>query len=421
MKKNILFVFILISWICVGYAQKVVTIEECQQWAVAQSSANVQKELNDKLLKVKLANAASHIYPKLEINGEAAFHSDVPQIYPYVKGVDTFGRFQAYIGLDFEQVLFEGGKLYYGRRYEKLANQAEIYKVEISINEMKEQIITIYLNLLILDKHLNILDNAENLLQKQLNQLKSLQANGIIPASAVSQLEVEILKVGQNKGELQAKKESLISSLSILTGQDLSQAEFAVPNVPSVDINSPSDRLEYKIFDNGMQTLEFQRKMHLANSLPKITIFATGGFGRPYNNFDILNPHYRWYYAAGVRLNIPIIDWAKTSGVANVMNLQRAILASQENDFAKGNNIAIQEKRFEIQRIEDMLKLDKQITEKQKEITNAFSIQLMNGTITAYDYIKQQNDETQSLLNQEVHSIQLLKAKYELLALTGRL
>ena len=64
MKKNILFVFILISWICVGYAQKVVTIEECQQWAVAQSSANVQKELNDKLLKVKLANAASHIYPK---------------------------------------------------------------------------------------------------------------------------------------------------------------------------------------------------------------------------------------------------------------------------------------------------------------------------------------------------------------------
>ena len=232
---------------------------------------------------------------------------------------------------------------------------------------------------------------------------------------------MEILKVGQNKGELQAKKESLISSLSILTGEDLSKAEFAVPNVPSVDINSPSDRLEYKIFDNGKQTLEFQRKMHLANSLPKISIYATGGYGRPYYNFDILNPHYRWYYAAGVRLNIPIIDWAKTSGVANVMNLQRAILASQENDFAKGNNIAIQEKRFEIQRIEDMLKLDKQITEKQKEITNAFSIQLMNGTITAYDYIKQQNDETQSLLNQEVHSIQLLKAKYELLALTGRL
>ena len=419
MKKHILLTLFLFSLVCTAFPQKVVTIEECQQWAVAQSSANVQKELNDKLLKVKLNNAASHIFPKLEINGEAAYRSDVPQIYPYLPGADTFKNHQYFIGVDFEQVVFEGGKLYYGRRYEKLANQAEIYKVEISINEMKEQIITLYLNLLILDKQLNILTNAENLLQKQLAQLNSLQANGIIPSSSVSQLEVEMLKVGQNKGELQAKKESLISSLSILTGQDLSQAEFTVPEVPSVDINSPSARLEYKIFDNGKQTMEFQRKLYLANSLPRLSLFATGGYGRP--NYNYFNPNFKWYYEVGVRLNVPLIDWAKSTGVSNVINLQKAILESQENDFAKGNNIAIQEKRFEIQRIEDMIKLDKQITEKQKEITTAFSIQLLNGTITAYDYIKQQNDETQSLINQEVHAIQLLKAKYELLALTGRL
>ncbi len=420
MRKYIVCIFLLLAIIGTGFSQNnIVTIEECQQWAVSQSSANVQKELNDKLLKVKLNNAAAHLYPKLEINGEAAYHSEVPQLYPYVSGADTFSRFRCFIGLDFEQVLFEGGKLYYGRRYEKLANEAEIYKVEISINEMKEQIITIYLNLLILDKQLNILTNAEELLQKQRNQLNSLQANGIIPSSSVAQLEVEMLKVEQNKGELQARKESLISSLSILTGKDLSHSEFVVPEVPSVDVNSNSDRLEYKIFENSKQTLGFQRKMHLANSLPKITLFATGGYGRPY--LDFFNPNFRWYYAAGVRLNIPLIDWAKSSGVANVIDLQRAILESQESDFAKGNNIAIQEKRYEIQRIEDMLKRDKQITERQMEITQTFSIQLMNGTITAYDYIKQQNDETQSLINQEVHSIQLLKAKYELLALTGRL
>ena len=419
MRKTILLSFFLFSLVSFVFAQNVVTIEQCQEWAVAQSSANVQKELNDKLLKVKLNNAASHIFPKLEINGEAAYRSDVPQLYPYVEGADTFSSHQYFIGIDFEQVIFEGGKLYYGRRYEKLANQAEIYKVEIAINEMKEQVITLYLNLLILDKHLHILNNAEEVLQKQLAQLNSLQTNGIIPASAVSQLEVEMLKVGQNKGELQAKKESLIASLSILTGKDLSQVEFAVPEVPSVDINSESARLEYKIFENGKQTMEFQRKLHLANSLPRLSLFATGGYGRP--NYNFFNPNFHWYYEVGVRLNIPLIDWAKSTGVSNVINLQKAILTSQESDFAKGNNIAIQEKRFEIQRIENMLIIDKQITDKQKEITNAFSIQLLNGTITAYDYIKQQNDEIQSLLNQEVHSIQLLKAKYELMALTGRL
>ena len=45
----------------------------------------------------------------------------------------------------------------------------------------------------------------------------------------------------------------------------------------------------------------------------------------------------------------------------------------------------------------------------------------MNGTITAIDYIRQHNDELQSLMNQELHSIQLLKAKYELLALRGQI
>ena len=78
MKKHILLSFFLFSLVSFVFAQNVVTIEQCQEWAVAQSSANVQKELNDKLLKVKLNNAASHIFPKLEINGEAAYRSDVP-------------------------------------------------------------------------------------------------------------------------------------------------------------------------------------------------------------------------------------------------------------------------------------------------------------------------------------------------------
>lgn len=418
MRKIVLSILFLLN-LGLLLGQNTVTIEQCQEWAVSQSSANVQKDLNDKLLKVKLNNAASHMYPKLELNGEAAYHSDVPQLYPYVPTADTFNNHQYFIGLNFEQMIFAGGKSFYGKRYETLANQAEIYKVEISINEMKEKIISLYLNLLILDKQLTILTNAQNMLQNQVNQLKSLKDNGMIPTSTVSQLEVEVLKVEQSKGELQAKRESLVSSLSILTGKDLSQAEFETPVVPSIDINSSSVRLEYQIFENGKQTLDYQRKLHLSNSLPKLSVFATGGYGRP--NYNYFTTNFKWYYSLGVRLNVPIIDWAKTTGVANVISLQKSILESQERDFVKGNEIAIQEKRFEIRRIEDMLVLDKQITQKQNEITNTFSIQLLNGTITAYDYIKQQSDETNSLISQEVHNIQLLKAKYELLALTGRL
>ena len=67
------------------------------------------------------------------------------------------------------------------------------------------------------------------------------------------------------------------------------------------------------------------------------------------------------------------------------------------------------------------MELDQAITEKYKAVTKSYSSQLMNGTITVIDYIRQHNDEVQSLMNQEVHNIQLIKAKYELLALKGQL
>lgn len=401
-------------------APTIVTIDQCQQWAVSQSSANKQKELNSQLLKVKLNNAGSHLFPKLEINGDVSYFSEAYQTNPYLLNLPQ--KTQYHVGLDFEQVVMDGFKLYYGRQYEKLLNEAEIYKVELSINEMKEQIIAIYLNLLILDKQLAVLTNAQTTLDQQKNQMQVLEANGIIPASSIAQLEVEILKVAQSKGELKATKESLISSLSILTGQDLSNADFAMPDVPQTDINASSVRLEYNVFENAKRTMDYQRKLHLSSSMPKISLFATGGYGQPfYNTYYFLNPNANWYYAVGVRFKVPLIDWAKTSGIGKAINLQKTILESQQSDFEKSNRISIQEKNNEIKRIEDLLVLDNQITAKQKEITKAFSIQLLNGTISTYDYIKQQNGETQSLIDQEVHNIQLLKAKYELMALKGRL
>ena len=96
-------------------------------------------------------------------------------------------------------------------------------------------------------------------------------------------------------------------------------------------------------------------------------------------------------------------------------------MESQQADFTKGNQIAIQEKINEIKRIEHLLILDEQITQKYQEIRETANTQLLNGTITTMDYIKLQNDETLSITAREVHTIQLLKAKYELMALKGQL
>lgn len=396
-----------------------VTIEECQEWAIAQSSANVQKELNEQLLKVKINDASSHFYPTLEINGLISYQSQVPQLPLSIPGIDAISRDQYRVGLDLYQVLFDGGKIFYNRRYEKLANETEIYKLNLSINQLKEQVIAIYLNLLIIEKQIIILSNVESTIAEQLAQLRVLLKEGVIYATAVDQLELEELKIEQQKGELEATKESLISSLSILTGKELSQAEFKTPEFIEIEFNTNSKRLEYAIFENEISGLDYQRKLHYANTIPHISLIGTAGYGR--TTFDIFSNNFDWFYFVGINFRIPVINWAKTAGVGNIIKLQKSILMAQESDFEKSNKIAIQEKLNEIRRIENLLVLDNQITEKYKSLTATYRIQLMNGTITAYDFIKQQNDEIQSLISREVHSIQLLKAKYELLALKGNL
>jgi outer membrane protein TolC len=416
MKKRLFILFFLLPLLV--FSQTVVTLNECQQWAICQSSASVEKELNAQLLKVKLDDAASHMFPSLEINGNISYQSQVPQL-PLALGVNKLSKDHYGVYLDFQQVLYAGNKLQHGRRYERMMNKLEIDRLDLSINELKEKIISIYLNLLILDKQISLLSSVENTINEQLIQLKKLLESGVVYGNTVAQLELEALKIEQQKGELTSTKESLIASLSIITGKKLHGAVFEVPEAPEINENSSASRLEFSIFDYRKKGLDYQRKFYLANSLPNFTFFASGGYGRP--SFNFFSNKFDWSYIFGIRFNIPVIAWAKTVGIGDIIKLQKKILESQERDFEKSNLIAIEEKWNEIQKIEYLLALDKQITEHYKIITETSKVQLFNGMITAYDFIKQQNDELQSLINQEVHLMQLLKAKFEFLALKGEL
>lgn len=403
-------------------AQESITIDECQRLAVAQSSANVQKELNEQLLKVKLNDVSSHYYPTLQIDGAIGYLSQMTELPTAI--ADDYGipaqRHDLYnVSLNLQQVLFDGLQATYGRKREHLLNKNEINKLDISISKIKENVINIYLNLLIIDKQIKILSNVENTFQEQSEQLKALLKAGVVYANSIAQLDLEGLKIQQQKDELQATRESLLASLSILTGKDLTSVTLIIPDIPEVENNTQSSRYEFSIFENEKANLAYQRKMHISKSLPKLTLLAVGGYGRP--TYNLLATKANWFYAVGIKFVVPLIDWAKTKGVSDIIDLQTSILESQQADFTKANQIAIQEKLNEVKRIERLLVLDEQIIQKYQEIKETANTQLLNGTITVIDFIKQQNDELQAIMGKEVHNIQLLKAKYELLALKGKL
>ena len=231
---------ICLLWALSPATAQVVTIDSCQQWAVAQSSSNLQKQLNEQLLQVKLNDVSSHYYPTVQIDGAIGYMSPVTELPSETPGYQPMHKDMYNVSLNLQQVVFDGLQATYGRKLERLLNKNEINKLDLSISQLKEQVISMYLNLLIIDKQIEILSNVENIFQEQSDQLRALLRAGVVYANSIAQLDVEGLKIQQQKDELQANRESLISSLSILTGKDLSDATFEQPELPSVSYFRPT-------------------------------------------------------------------------------------------------------------------------------------------------------------------------------------
>ena len=106
--------YAILFLLAVGFqlcAQEHVTVDQCQAWAVAQTSANVQKDLNGQILKENLGNASAHLYPKLSLNGNFSYQSahnpweemGNSDISPFDDNLPY--KMQYHIGLDFEQTI----------------------------------------------------------------------------------------------------------------------------------------------------------------------------------------------------------------------------------------------------------------------------------------------------------------------------
>ena len=84
------------------FGQSVVTLDDCINWAVSISSENLQKNLNEELLEVKLHDASSHIFPHLELLGSLNYYSHVPQL-PYQLGYAPLSKDQYAVSLEFRK------------------------------------------------------------------------------------------------------------------------------------------------------------------------------------------------------------------------------------------------------------------------------------------------------------------------------
>ena len=405
-----------------GVTQKYVTLEQCYDWSVLNAPTFLQINKYEQLADIKQLEAIWNYLPKFEINGKATYQDPVLKVEPEGMPLSLFPVFpndNYQLTFDMTVPVYDGGITSNTKKYNKLTSDFDLVKTEITLFQLKERIAKIYLGVLFVDENIEIINLYISNLSADIQKVTSLVNNGALLKSNLDALEMEKLKVEQQKIECQAQRKYLVAVLSEYTGNDLSDAVLTLPEVTLLNTELTTLRPEIEAFTLQIESLDYQKKMVSGDSYPKLNLFATGGYARPTYNF--FNVDFGWQYMVGATLKVPLMNWFKTKWGHDYISVQQGVIDLQKNDYEMNNRIQMLQKLADIEKYSQMLEQDDAIVKKCKNMTSTANTQLEEGVITANDYLKELNNQTESLLKQKLHKLQLLQAKIEFNALKGDL
>ncbi|HCY75016.1 MAG TPA: transporter [Ignavibacteriales bacterium] len=413
MKKLFVLTLILLSF-DYGYSQTRITLDECYSKAYANYPLIKQKEYVMQSKDYNVSNVWKGYLPQITINGQATYQSDVTSLPISLPGIKieslTKDQYKAYA--DVSQVIYDGGMMSSQADIQKSLAKVDDQKLETELLKVKESVNQIYFGILSLDQQLKQIELIKNDLNESLSKLNASFENGIATKTNVDILKAEVLNTEQRFIELMSSRKAYLNMLSLFINSRLDDSTtFAIPPAENITSQSEINRPELKMFSYQRDMLENQRGLTIAKILPKASLFFQGGYGKP--TLDMLKNDFDWYYIAGARLTWSLSNLYTQSNENELNELNKYIIDSQKETFLLNTNIAVEQQLIEINKLKELINVDKEIIDLRTSIKEAVRSQLENGVVTSSDYIRELNSEDRARQNLAIHTIQLLMVQYK--------
>jgi len=429
MKRTLLIILILVSSsLSVIRAQKILTLKECYDRALATNALAGEKKGYSDISKLKDENLAKSWLPTLDANGSFVYNSSVIDMggvlgslpLPGIAGaIKPLPHEQYKITLDINQVIYDGGAISAARELEKSDLKINEKQTETDLYKLKAQINGYYFNLLLLDRQKELLNSYLEIIKKRISSLQSGIDNGVILKTDADVMTSEKIRIGQQLAENEIRKSAFLKILSSLTGDQIeTSAEFVQPQIPG-DLSGELNRPELQLFDLRKEQLTSGLKVIESKRLPKAYGFATFGYGNPPGS-NFFKNEFAPYYIVGASLKWNIFDWNKARNEKQIITYQQSIIDNRKNDLTDNLKRLLESKNSEIQSLKALLITDSELISLRKRITGTAESQYQNGTITATEYMNELNSEKQAVINYEIHKINLSMAETEYMNISGK-
>ena len=429
MKKiALILIALIIHCISVVYGQKILTLKECYDRAMSANALAGEKTAYSDISKLKDNNLLKGWLPTLDANGSIVYNSSVVDMRNALGSLPITGIADAIkplpheqykITLDINQVIYDGGAIKGARALEKADLSVNEKQTETDLYKLRGQINSYYFNLLLLARQKELLNSYLELINKRILSMQSALSNGVIIKSDIDILTAEKIKLEQQVTENEIKKNSLLKILSDLTGTEIdASTEFILPSHTG-ELTNELSRTELQLFDLRKEQLAAGVKLIDSKRMPKAFGFATLGYGNPPGS-NFFKDEFAPYYIVGAGVKWNIFDWHKSKNEKQVISLQQGIIDNRKSDLTDNLQRLLQTKNAEITSFKALIGTDSRLIELRKRITAAAESQYENGTITATEYLNEMNSERQSVINYEIHKINLAMAQIEYINISGK-
>ena len=126
----------------------------------------------------------------------------------------------------------------------------------------------------------------------------------------------------------------------------------------------------------------------------------------------MLKNEFGWFYITGARLSWPLSNLYTQGNEKEINYLNKKTIETQKETFLLNTNVSIKQQLIEIEKLKDLINVDKEIIVLRTSVKESSRAQLENGVITSSDFIRELNSEDSAKQNLAIHTIQLLLAQY---------
>jgi outer membrane protein TolC len=421
MKKYILsiLIFCILKNLSAQESSTMLTIEECYKLAEAHYPLSKKRDLIRKSNDFTIENISKGYLPRFDLFGQASYQSEVTKVPLTVPGFDIpeLNKDQYKLYGEVNQLLYDGGTIRQLKQSAEAQSKVRDQQLQVELYQIKERVADLYFGILVFNEQLKQNELLKNDIQIGIKTVSAQLQNGTAYRSSVDLLRAEYLKAEQLAISIRSYKKAYAAMLGLFINRDITlNVLLNTPPSPAV-LSTAVNRPELTFFSYSTESFEIDKRAITAANRPKLNLFFQGGVGNPALNF--LKEAFEPYYIGGLRLAWSFTGLYTSKKQQQIIDVRKQELETDKETFLFNTSQAVKRQEAEIAKLTAYLVSDDEIITLRNNVKRASLAQFENGVISPADYLKEVNEENQSIQNKIIHQTELLLAKYKLKLITG--